>query len=67
MTCINMIHLVFIMLNNIANKLFNFSKKGKLLISINSVQFPENTYVYLYCYILGIVGDLTHLRVDLTC
>ena len=51
MTCINMIHLVFIMLNNIANKLCNFSKKGKLLISIDSIQLPKNTYViYIVIY-----------------
>ena len=44
MTSINVVHLVFIVLNYIVNKLF---KKGKLLISINSVQFPKNTYAYL--------------------
>lgn len=54
MISINMTYLVFIVLNNIANKLFNFSKNGKLLIGINSVQFPKNMYVYLYCYILAV-------------
>lgn len=54
MISIDMTYLVFIVLNNIANKLFNFSKNGKLLIGINSVQFPKYTYAYLYCYIFAV-------------